>query len=182
MITARFISEKYLKEQTPISGNVDVADLLPFVDVAQEIDIQEVIGSKLYKVLMAAVAGSSVSADEADLLNLIRPMQAYYTLFRAIPFLQAKVRNKGVLAGEAEAAKTVDVDQLKWLRNEAKNLGEFYAKRLQDYLCENGKLFPAYAQPDNPLWPNSGVSYQCDLTLEEDDAGGIRQVLKRYLS
>lgn len=169
MITARFISENYLKGETAISGNVDVKDLVPFVDQTQDIDVQPIIGTKLYNTLMAAIVSNTVTVDLAALLNVIRPYHAYMTLWRAIPFLQAKVRNKSILSGEAEAAKTVGHEDIKWLRNETKGVAEFYAKRLQEYLCDNKALYPDYTSPDDPMSPNGTIGYDCDLAMDPED-------------
>ena len=43
-----FISEETIKNSTTINGNVDVEMLLPYIKVAQDIHVQQVLGTDLY--------------------------------------------------------------------------------------------------------------------------------------
>ena len=66
-MTVYLIDENYLKSYTPISGNVDIAQLLPFVEVSQQTFVQHLLGTKLYREVTAAVAGGTVTAEQATL-------------------------------------------------------------------------------------------------------------------
>jgi hypothetical protein len=48
MANAFFISETYLKDNTPLSRNIDMVELYPFAKTAEEVYIQEAIGTNLY--------------------------------------------------------------------------------------------------------------------------------------
>ena len=43
-----FITETYLKNQTPITANVDVNDVTPFVRTQSEMRVQPILGTYFY--------------------------------------------------------------------------------------------------------------------------------------
>lgn len=185
MANALFISETYLKNTAPITANVDVQLFLPFIEVAQSKWIRDVLGNKLYQKLVDGIINSTLSTDESDLLkDFIRPIVAWYVVFEALPYLNAKIRNKSVLKGStgAETLQPVDLEELKYLRNEAKNNGEFYMKKLQDWLCLNGKNFPEYTNPDTLKTPNYRAGFECDLGFDRFDEHYLDiEFFRRYL-
>lgn len=166
-----FITERYLKDNTAFNNAIDVTELLPHILISQDIYIQPVLGSKLYNKLKSQVelevtTPGTLTADEISLLKLVRPALAQYTYYRALPFIYAKTRSKGVMKGETETASSAEFDEMKYLRDDALNTAEFYTQRIQDYLCENGNKFSEYINPDNPISPNYTQSYSCDLHLD----------------
>lgn len=144
-VTALFVSETWLKERTPINAHVDIATIAPFVPQAQDLLTQPILGTDLYVRLMTGIVNSDLSASEVTLLEMIRPMLAYQTLYSAIPFVFVAVRNAGLVKTKTDNTENVGMPEMNLLRNEAENVAEFYQKRLQEYLCTNSALFPQYA-------------------------------------
>jgi hypothetical protein len=176
---ALFISEKYLKDFTAISANIDVTDLLPHIIVAQDVHIQDAIGSKLYNTLQDHIVNNTVSADEDDLIKLIRPALAYYTLYTALPFIHIKIRNKGVLKQNGENTEAVELNELKYLRGEVLDNAEFYLRRVNNYLCDNGNLFPDYKNQSGSDIMSNRRNYSCELYLGEYEV--LINESKKYL-
>jgi len=56
---AFFISETYLKDNSPLSRNIDMVELYPFAKTAEEIYIQEAIGTALYDDLIAKIIANT---------------------------------------------------------------------------------------------------------------------------
>lgn len=160
-----FISQDYLKKQTPITANVDVAEIYPFLTEAQERYVKDVLGSKLYDRLIAGATASNLTADEYTLIDYIKPMLANYTAFDALPFISIKLRNKGTLKSSGADMTNADLAELRYLRNEIKDKAEYYLTRLQDYLCKHGNLYSQYISPENPIYPNSKKGYKIDMYL-----------------
>ena len=52
MAFAFFLTEDYLKDNSPLGKNVDIGDVYPYVKAAQNIYIQEMLGTPLYQRLM----------------------------------------------------------------------------------------------------------------------------------
>lgn len=179
---ALFISEIYLKDFSPLTQNVDVKDYLPFVKVAQEKYTKPIVGSKLYDKLIAGVIASSLSADETVLVKLLRPIVGWYTLYECIPFINLKLKNKGILKSGTDFSSNADLSETRYLREECRNQSEWYVQRLQDYLCKNGKLFPEYTNPENPISPNPVVGYASDIAFDENDGDYLDvKFFRKYL-
>lgn len=148
MSSARFFSELWLIDNTAVSQNVDYADLVPFIEVAQQTLIENRIGPKLYERLCEAIDNQNWNADELELIKLLRPAAAYYTVYMALPFLQTKIRNKGLVKGTDQYIQTISRQDMLDLRQEFKEMVGFYMKRVEDYLCLYSSRFPQYSDPD----------------------------------
>ncbi len=60
-----FISESKLKDNTPITDNVDSSELRFAIQQAQAIQIQETLGTNLYEYLLTIVDNDTVNTDPA---------------------------------------------------------------------------------------------------------------------
>ena len=164
------ISEGKLKSYTSINKNVDMDVLKAEIQIAQDIDLQTILGTKFYNHLLSQVSstGNTFNADETTLVNdYIQPyliQQAFYQSLNSIAFRQM---NRGVVTGEMENATSVDIDTLKYLRSVQKQRADFYMTRLQDYLLigRGQNQFPQYQTqssidgmiPDRSQKYNNGI-------------------------
>jgi hypothetical protein len=164
------ISEGKLKSYTSINKNVDMDVLKAEIQIAQDIDLQTILGTKFYNHLLSQVSstGNTFNADETTLVNdYIQPyliQQAFYQSLNSIAFRQM---NRGVVTGEMENATSVDIDTLKYLRSVQKQRADFYMTRLQDYLLigYGQNRFPDYLTqstidgmiPDRSQKYNNGI-------------------------
>ena len=170
MERAFFISETFLKDNTPISGNVDIAEIYPFAKTAEETLIQEAIGTSLFddlidKINLAAASPPTVlSADDIVLLKKIRLALMWYTVHNAIPFIATKIRNIGVVQQSGENLTNADGNTIANMQKTCKMNGDFYLRLVQKYLCKNHALYPAYdvcdcgaGLPANRNYPSPGL-------------------------
>ncbi len=143
---AIFIDETYLKENSPFSQNISVEDIYPFAEIAEDIYIQEAIGTSLYNYLKGVVLNSPTdpSANDELVLNLIRKALVWYILHDAMPFVWVKVRNIGLVKQSGDNMEAVSEAEMKGLQSECKTKAVFYINRLKSYLCANGSLYSAY--------------------------------------
>jgi len=164
------ISEGKLKSYTSINKNVDMDVLKAEIQIAQDIDLQTILGTKFYNHLLSQVSstGNTFNADETTLVNdYIQPyliQQAFYQSLNSIAFRQM---NRGVVEGTMENATSVDIDTLKYLRSVQKQRADFYMTRLQDYLLigYGQNRFPDYLTqstidgmiPDRSQKYNNGI-------------------------
>ena len=58
-----FVSEDTIKKSTTINGNVDVELLLPYIKVAQDIHIHQLLGTDLYDKIQADITGGSLTGN-----------------------------------------------------------------------------------------------------------------------
>lgn len=160
-----FTSEQYLRDNLPISRNLDSKDLMPNVQIAEEMIIQNILGSEFYEYLYDKFTGQTLNANEVILVqDYIKPPQAYRALALALPFLYSSIKNKGPQTQSEDFSNSVDLTSLKFLINETKNRAEFYENRLQMYLCKNSGLFPQYTQNnDGVILPDKEQGFDSGL-------------------
>ena len=58
MSKALFIQKKDITRFTAANGSIDTDKLLPYIDMAQDIDIQRLLGSKLYDKISADITAA----------------------------------------------------------------------------------------------------------------------------
>ena len=143
------ISEIKLKNFTNINKNVDMDVLKAEVQIAQDIDLQTILGSKFYYHLLSQVSstGNTFNADELELLNdYLQPYLIQTAYFNAMPQIMYRTMNNGITQGTMENATSVDIETMKYLRNIQKMRADFYSQRLMDYLLtgRGQNKFPQY--------------------------------------
>ena len=164
------ISETKLKAFTNINKNVDMDVLKAEVQVAQDIDLQTILGTKFYNHLLSQVSatGNTFNAQETTLVNdYIQPFLIQQAYFQAIPHLMYRTMNRSIVEGTMENAASVDIETMKYLRSLQKQRADFYMTRLQDYLLtgRGQNQFPDYTQtstidgmiPDRTQKYNNGI-------------------------
>jgi hypothetical protein len=149
-MSAYFFSENWIKANTAISNNVDYQDIKPFIIPAQEQLIKNRIGKSLYDRLLESIENGDYNNDELELIKLIRPAVAYYTVYLALPFLQTKIRRAGVIRNADQFIQTVTKQEMLDLRQEFLQMSGFFMKKVEDWLCLYSNLYPEYSD-SNPL-------------------------------
>ena len=150
MANALFINEQYLNDFSPIASNVDVAFVWPFVQTAQDTHRQLLVGKALYQGLQDRIVAATLTAEDTELLGLLRSALVWKIVDQYIPWSWAQLRNKGVGQNSGENFQPVGISEMRYLREEAKGQYDFYAKRVSEYLCENGSLFAEYSSDEDP--------------------------------
>ena len=140
-----FVSEAYLRDNLPISRNLDSQDVIPHIQMAEELFIQDILGANFYDYLITAFSAQTLTANETTLVqDYIKPAEAYRALTLALPFLATQIKNKGPQLQNEDYSTPPDLTSLKFLINETKNRAEFYEKRLNSFLCLSGNSFTNY--------------------------------------
>jgi hypothetical protein len=164
------ISEVKLKAFTNINKNVDMDVLKAEVQIAQDIDLQTILGTKFYNHLLSQVSatGNTFNADETTLVNdYIQPFLIQTAYFNSMPGIMYRSMNRGIVEGTMENATSVDINTFKYLRTIQKQRSDFYMTRIQDYLLigRGQNKFPDYVTqstidgmiPDRSQKYNNGI-------------------------
>lgn len=145
---AFFITEKYLKENTPIDDNTDSKLLKMAMREAQDIYIRDLIGSGIYDELCDQINADTVTADNETLLkHYIQPALKYYVLYNSAQSMSFQLVNKGIVTRNSEFQSPADINAITSLMNAWKDRGEYYSERLTNYLIQNSSLYPLYLNP-----------------------------------
>ena len=162
---ALFISVAELKKKSIIDGNVDSEKILQYIEISQDINIQNYLGGKLYKymqkIIVNGTIGNSENANYKLLLDdYIKPMLIWYTQATYLPFSMFQISNGGTFKHRSENSDTVSKEEMDYLVQKAKDTAEFYTRRFMDYICNNSNLYPEYNDNDSEdMYPDKDVNY-----------------------
>ena len=167
MATALFINRTDLVKNSIIDGNTDVDKLLPFIKIAQQIDIQNLLGTDLYNRISAditsgASGGTGLTGNYLTLVNTyVQPTLIWFAQMNYIPFAAYSIKNGGVFKGSSETAETVNKNEVDYLVDKAREYANYYSTRLVDYLQFNTGLFPEYnSNTDNDIHPDTDTTFK----------------------
>lgn len=168
MAITLLVSEQYMRDNLPISRNLDTKDITPNIQASQELYLQDILGSAFYEYIMNTFSAQTLNANEITLVqDYIKPAVAYRALEMALPFLQYNIKNKGAMRQTTEFGESADFTQLRFLINEVGNRAQFYERRLVRYLSINSNLFPQYTTNNDDIikpnptngWDNGGLLF-----------------------
>ena len=154
--TVLMVSEQRLKQWTSLDNNTRDEEITPSILDAQNVYIQQTLGTSLFNHIKDGVLNTTLNADEILLLNeYIAPALMQYALYLILPNIKYKIVEKGILNGTSEETSATTLDELKYLRASTLDLGQFYDARLREFLCDaDPGTYPLY---DNPT-PKDGMN------------------------
>lgn len=139
------ISEKTIKENSLVSNNVDGKYIQNAIRTAQDISLQPIIGSKLFKRLCEGVAQDNLSELETDLISTyIQPILLNAVMSDLVLQLTYKFRNMGTVQTTDTNIILPSLKDLEYIRNDYSMKATFYMNRLSDYLKANCTKFAQY--------------------------------------
>lgn len=142
MTNILFVSEDYVKSNSNLNDNMFGKNLLPAMREAQDVYLQQIIGSTLYNKLIDLIDQETIGETEnalyKDLLdNQIRPYLLYQTLVQLIPVINAKLVNFGSSQSNDEHLVNLSQGDVAVLTGHYQNMADFYCRRLQEYILNN---------------------------------------------
>lgn len=137
-----FINEKYLKDKTNLTNNIDISILIPSIIKAQDIYISPFLGFELDEELKNAIDNGTTSLMQQSLLSIIRKSQAEYTAYESYMDVLVRMTNKTGAIGNLENGNAIDIPSIYKLRSLAKGHGDFYLREAKKFLNKNILSFP----------------------------------------
>lgn len=142
------INEELFKLHSPITGNTDLTEFIPYLSIAQELYIAPLLGEAFMVELKQQIASNSLTAINGDLIVKIAPALAFYAIYQGLPFHWASIVNKGITIRESENSKGIDINDVAQLRRWIKDDAETFARLLTEFLCSCKANYPLW-KPDN---------------------------------
>jgi len=147
MATVLFINRTDLVRNSIIDGNVDTDKYIQFIKLAQEIHIQNYLGTKMYDGLSAAIPDidNPINARWKILLDdYVVSMLIWFTQVDYIPFASYQIRNGGMFKHRSENADSVNKEEVDYLVEKARTNAEWYSRRFIDFMSFNQSTYPEY--------------------------------------
>lgn len=169
--TALLVSEQRFKQWTQLDDNVRMNEITPFILQAQDIYMQDTLGTLFYTRLKDGIIANDLTSDEQTLLkDYIGPCLMQYALYMMMPSLKYKFVNQGIVSGTSEGTTPTTLDELQYLRQTALDTAEFYNKRLIKYFMDNPNMFPQYQNPGTDgMMPNKDNPYFSGLVTSRNN-------------
>lgn len=169
-IMINLITETEIKTYSTIDMNVAGKYLTEAIRSAQNIDLCQIIGSRLLSKLETIVESGDIELDAYKaykyLLNgYIKDFLLYSVQENLVIPISYKFTNAGIMITEDEKMYQPDKSKIDLIKDYYTDKKNYYKKRLQDYLVGNCKLFPElsmnesgdqvpnlYSSSDSPIW------------------------------
>lgn len=161
MAEALFITRDDIVRYTALNGNVDTDKFIQFIKIAQDIHIQNYLGTKLFQKLQAdIVAGTLTGNYQTLVVTYVKPMLIHWGMVEYLPFAAYTIANKGVYKHSSENSENVDKNEVDYLLEKERNIAQNYTQRFIDYMSFNQQLFPEYrSNKNNDIFPDSMNNY-----------------------
>lgn len=139
------VSAEKIKSFSSINENVDEALLLSNIQVATDLGLQNILGTKYLNLIKNKAQNNTLTAAETTLLqDYIQPYLIQRSYYECIPEIWSRIMNKSIVVGNTEGGSAVSASEMKYLRSITQDRYEFYAQRLMDYIKNNPNDFPQY--------------------------------------
>ena len=169
------ISEENLRQFTDINNNVDSKLLKNAVREAQDIEIQRILGTKLYNKILADIKTNTLTGDyEYLVLNWVQNALLYYSYYYSLEDIYVRPRNNGLLSPTGgENSEKVDGTWYNRKRESVKNKAQFYSERLTNYLIQKQGLYPELNGNVElqQMYPDFGVQYRNPIVMRRNGRG-----------
>jgi hypothetical protein len=166
------ITEDKLKANTSITDNVDSGELRFSIQQAQQIFIQESLGTNLYEYILDLVKTGDIEdpikVDYKELLNnFIQPTLISYAYYLALDNFFVKFVNVGLQQFRSEQSNPIGVKEFSYLKNGARDQAQFNDNLLRRHLVFNNWKYPQYTVTTNngQLIPEFGGAFKSNITL-----------------
>lgn len=162
---AIFITANDLKRYSVLNGNVDNDKFMQFIEIAQDIHIQNFLGTDLYEKFQDLILQNTIN-DNANLkyknlLNdYVKAMTIHWALVEFMPRAAYTIANGGVYKHTSETSESVNKNEVDFLTEKQRNTAQHYTKRFIDFMCFNSANFPEYnSNSDGDMYPDKKSNF-----------------------
>ncbi len=150
MSKALFITRQDISVFTAANGSIDNDKLLPFINQAQNIHIQNYLGTDLYNKIQADIVASSLTGNYLTLVNdYIKDMLLHWSMVEYLPYAGINIANGGIYTKNPENSTALTKEHVDSLIERSRTTAQFYTNRFIDYMSFNQTLFPEYNSNSN---------------------------------
>jgi len=150
MAEALLIGRADVVKFTAMNGNVDTDKFIQYIKIAQDIHIQNYLGTDLFKKIQVLIIAGQLANNYLNLVNVhIKPMLIHWAMVEYLPFAAYTIANKGVFKHSSENAENVSKEEVDFLIEKERDLAQYYTDRFISYMTFNNSLFPEYNSNSN---------------------------------
>ena len=140
------VSENYVRNLTNIDNNTQSKFLLSAIREAQEVQYQQVIGTKLLRKLKSLVDDDTINNTEniayKDLIDNSQLFLAYQAVVELCLICSVKLSNGGLQQNSDENLSVLSVEETIQVKNLYQQKADFFRKRLMGYIIDHKSELP----------------------------------------
>ena len=164
MKTKTLITLQEIVDNTNIASNVEFKKIRSSVLVAQDLYIQNLLGTELFDYVYNNRTDqgtyTGLTATQTTFVNeYLTPTLVYYTMSVFIKLHRIEINNIGLLTNNNESSTSITQEEGDKLSLQNLEYAGFYAERLKKWICmmqnnnDNDPMFALYEQEDQNLDP-----------------------------
>ena len=161
MAEALLITRQDVVKFTAMNGNVDTDNFIQYVKIAQDIHIQNYLGTDLLEKIKTDIVNEDLTGNYLSLVvNYIKPMLIHWAMVEYLPFAAYTIANKGVYKHNSENATNVEKVEIDFLIEKERSIAQHYTERFIEHMSFNMNLFPEYNSNSNgDMYPDTNNNY-----------------------
>jgi hypothetical protein len=173
-----FITENYLKTNTPITANVDVTDVTPYIATQAQLRVMPILGTTFFNYMLNVYNTQTANPDEETLIKFIQPIVAWRSAEDAVFGLTYQLKNKGLQLQNGDFSSSVSRNEVAFGMEHYAQKAAFFEQRLIKYLIKNKNLFPEFISETNrdtdlrPMIECHGCTGCCHGTCNYENGNG----------
>ena len=150
MAKALFVTRQDISVFTAANGNIDNDKLLPFINQAQDIHIQNYLGTDLYDKIQADVVAGTLAGVYLTLVtDYVKSMLLHWSMVEYLPYAGVNISNGGIYTKNPENSTALSKDHVDALIEKSRDTAQFYTRRFIDYMTYNLSSYPEYQSNSN---------------------------------
>lgn len=162
MATGLFITRADIVKRTSLGGNVDQDKYLQYVLIAQEVHIQNYLGTDLYEKIQTDIEAGNLTGDYLTLVNdWIKPCLLHWAMVEYLPFAAYTIGNKGIFKHSSETGQNIEKEEVDFLIEKERDIAQYYTDRLINHLSfEASSKYPQYFTNNNEdVYPDKDANF-----------------------
>lgn len=161
MAQVLFVSPADVIKRTGINGNVDRDQMIQFIKIAQDIHIQNILGTNLFKKIAADIEADSLSGNYLTLFtDYIQDMVIHWAAIEILPYIHYKVANGGIYTKSSENGENITKQDLDYLVQKERDIAEHYSRRFVDHMAYYSSRYPEYNTSSNDdMYPSKNQNF-----------------------
>ena len=162
MSKALFVTRHDISVCTAANGNIDNDKLLPFLNQAQDIHIQNYLGTDLYVKIQAEIVAGTLTNPYLALLNdYIKPMLLHWSMVEYLPYAGVNIANGGIYTKNPENSTALTKEHVDSLVERSRTTAQFYTNRFIDWMTNNaaGLIPEYYSNSQEDMYPDDVADF-----------------------
>ena len=142
------ITEQDLKENTGISLTLNIDLLRPYIIQSQELELKTFICEDLFNELIDQTTNNTLTSDNSDLMELIKPALILSSFYRALLWLGIRIVDSGIVRKDGTNSTSLTDEEVNNRRNQVKSDAHRYWNEMMKFLNDNSIKYPLYEKSD----------------------------------